>query len=374
MPRILFVGHSYINVEARKKLYQLAHYAGCDIWLVVPTRWRHESFGEYVFQPDPRDSVIKVFTVPVYISGRVFAFFYDPRAVVQIVHQVAPEIFHIEQEPGSLSLLQFVLLASFYPRAQVIAFAWENVLGQSRARQMLERIELARLDYLLVGSHSSAQVFCAKGYRGPLAVVPNVGVDAELFVPRRAARPLFDNRFVVGFAGRLVPEKGCLDLLDAFARLPEDFHLLFVGDGTLRDTLEQRAREYGIKPRVTFQPTVPQAQVADFLNQMDCLVLPSRTTKKWREQFGLVLAQAMACGIPVVGSDSGAIPEVIGDAGLIFPEGDVDALRQCILRLRDDCLRAELGQRGRARVLAHYTHERIAERTYAIYRKLLMRV
>jgi glycosyltransferase involved in cell wall biosynthesis len=151
--------------------------------------------------------------------------------------------------------------------------------------------------------------------------------------------------------------------------------LLFVGDGASRDELARRAQESGVAARVTFQRAVPHNRVADFLNALDVLVLPSRTLPtRWSEQFGLVLAQAMSCGVPVIGSTSGAIPEVIGDAGLIFPEGDVNALRDCLIRLRDDAgLRAELRAKGRARVMANYTHERIAGKTYAIYQALLAR-
>jgi glycosyltransferase involved in cell wall biosynthesis len=84
-----------------------------------------------------------------------------------------------------------------------------------------------------------------------------------------------------------------------------------------------------------------------------------------------VLIEAMACGAPVVGSTCGEIPQVIGDAGLIFPEGDVDALRDALLRLqRDDELRRALSARGRARVLARYTQKQIAAETVAVYRQM----
>ena len=106
---------------------------------------------------------------------------------------------------------------------------------------------------------------------------------------------------------------------------------------------------------------VKPEQVKDYLRQMNVLVLPSLTTPKWKEQFGRALIEAMACGVPVVGSNSGAIPETIGDAGLIVPEGDVAALRAAIIRLKDDAeLRAELSRRGLERV-KRWSHETIAE-------------
>jgi glycosyltransferase involved in cell wall biosynthesis len=96
------------------------------------------------------------------------------------------------------------------------------------------------------------------------------------------------------------------------------------------------------------------------------------TRRNWKEQFGRVLVEAMASGVPVIGSDSGAIPGVIGDAGLVVPEGDVAALHGALCRLRDDPhLRRELAQRGRQRALAHFTHQQIAAATVEVYRQMM---
>jgi glycosyltransferase involved in cell wall biosynthesis len=102
------------------------------------------------------------------------------------------------------------------------------------------------------------------------------------------------------------------------------------------------------------------------------LVLPSRTTSQWKEQFGRVLIEAMACETPVVGSSSAEIPRVIGGAGLVFPEGDVAALgHQLSVLYENPGTRAELGAKGRDRVLERFTHRQIAEDTAEFYRKVL---
>ena len=102
------------------------------------------------------------------------------------------------------------------------------------------------------------------------------------------------------------------------------------------------------------------------------LVLPSRSKPNWKEQFGRTLVEAMACGVPVIGSTCGEIPNVIGDAGLIFPEDDATALATQLRRLQSDCVvRADLAQRGRQRVLANFTQAQIARRTYEVYQAVL---
>ena len=102
--------------------------------------------------------------------------------------------------------------------------------------------------------------------------------------------------------------------------------------------------------------------------------MPSRTRPNWKEQFGRVIIEAMACGVPVIGSDSGEIPHVIGDAGLVFSEGDAGGLRDHLARLQAEPGLAEaLGELGRQRVLEHFTQASIARRTAAVYAEMMSR-
>ncbi|MCG8349514.1 MAG: glycosyltransferase family 4 protein, partial [Chloroflexales bacterium] len=174
------------------------------------------------------------------------------------------------------------------------------------------------------------------------------------------------------FVGRLVPEKGVMDLVEALPGLPDNVVVRFVGDGVLRAQIERRAGELELTDRVELHTAVPSTSIPTVLQQLDALALPSHTTANWKEQFGRILIEAMSCGVPVIGAASGEIPNVIGDAGLIVPERNSAALRSAISRLLyDGALRHELRQRGRARVLAHYTQAALARRYYAIYDTML---
>jgi glycosyltransferase involved in cell wall biosynthesis len=144
--------------------------------------------------------------------------------------------------------------------------------------------------------------------------------------------------------------------------------LTLVGSGEELEALRKLASEGGIADRVTLGVRLPSAEMPDFYRSLDLLVLPSRTRPNWKEQFGRVLIEAMASGVPVLGSDSGEIPHVIGSAGVVFPEGDVGALRSQLQRLMQDRAAREcLAAAGRERVLAQYTMAEIARQTVAAY-------
>jgi glycosyltransferase involved in cell wall biosynthesis len=156
--------------------------------------------------------------------------------------------------------------------------------------------------------------------------------------------------------------------------LPDtNWRLAIVGDGPERAQLGALANALGIGEQVDFLGQRASTQMPDVYPTFDALVLPSLTRPNWKEQFGRVLIEAMACGVPVIGSDCGEIPNVIGDAGLIFPEGDISALRDSIAcLLADSKQRARYAEAGRQRVLTEFTQAQIAAATHRVYREILL--
>ena len=213
----------------------------------------------------------------------------------------------------------------------------------------------------------------SKNYRSPIHVIPQFGLDPSQFTPTAGTTRATDAPFRIGYIGRFVEEKGVGVLLDAVAEMRGNWELLLLGGGPLKAKLKARAEELQIAERVRIGKWVPSGEMPAFYRQLDLLVLPSLTRPNWKEQFGRILTEAMACQVPVIGSDCGEIPNVIGDGGLVFPEGDVAALRSQIQTLYSDPdRRAALGKNGRARVFKYFTQERIADETYAVYREMRM--
>jgi glycosyltransferase involved in cell wall biosynthesis len=176
---------------------------------------------------------------------------------------------------------------------------------------------------------------------------------------------------VVGFVGRLVEEKGGAVLLDALAHIDGVWQLDILGDGPDKPALVEQARRLHIADRITFG-TLPSTRMPGYYQGIDALVVPSLTRPNWKEQFGRVIVEAMSCGVPVIGSASGNIPDVMGDAGLIVPEGDSAALAERLHQvMRSPDLRRDLAAQGRQRVLDRYTQAQVAAQTVAVYHAML---
>ena len=162
--------------------------------------------------------------------------------------------------------------------------------------------------------------------------------------------------FHIGYVGRLVPEKGIDLLIRAAAQLDGNWALSIIGTGPEKASLMCLVDTLGCERRVRFHGSLQHHALRKALASLDVLVSPSRTRPNWKEQFGRVLIEAMACRVAVIGSSSGEIPVVIGDAGLVFREDDVNDLKRCLESLqRDIGLRDKLAELGYRRVQANYT-------------------
>jgi glycosyltransferase involved in cell wall biosynthesis len=362
--RVLMISKALVVGLYQRKLELLAE-RGVDLLAITPPGWRDER-GDMPLER-AYTTGYTLDTLPIAHNGDFHLHFY--RGLGPRLHQFQPDLVHIDEEPYNLAAWQ-ALVHARRAGARTVAFSWQNLNRRYPPPFAWgERWALRRLNGLIAGTDSAATVWRAKGYRGPMAVIAQFGTDGDLFRPAQQ-RP--DRPFTLGYFGRLVEEKGVRLLLEACAALAGEWRLLLLGGGPLRDELEQTARGLGIGARVAFHAQVASTDIPGWYQRIDALALPSLTRPNWKEQFGRVLVEAMASGVPVIGSDSGAIPGVIGAGGLVVPEGDAAALTHAIGRLRDEPgLRQTLAAQGRARALAEFSHAGVADQTVAFYRELL---
>jgi glycosyltransferase involved in cell wall biosynthesis len=198
-----------------------------------------------------------------------------------------------------------------------------------------------------------ADVLEGKQSRATQTICP-LPVDASVYFPRPEAASPFSRQTgepAIGYVGRLVESKGLATLAKALEKLTDlAWHFHVIGTGEYRATFQRLLAEAGIAGRVTFHGFTPHLKTPEYLSAFDLLVVPSETQPNWKEQFGRVVVEAMACGTPVVGSDSGEIPVLIraSGGGIVFPERDVTALADAIRRLiTQPDLQRQLAEKGR---------------------------
>jgi glycosyltransferase involved in cell wall biosynthesis len=362
--RVWVVSHAYAAPINHDKLRALVAPGGLELTLLTPARWL-TPLGRLQAPTSARE--YRIIHSRVLGSGRPGACLY--RDGWRALRRARPDVLHAEIEPWSMVALQCVLARA----APLVLFTWENLTGPRwRLSRAVERFVLRRVAFVIAGNQAARTRVERLGVpAGRVRVLPQFGVDPARYARAEAAalRARFGlGRPVVGFVGRLVPEKGVDLLVDALD--PLDAQLLLVGDGPERAALERRLAGWP-QGRAVFAGAVAHEAVPDYLAALDVLVLPSRTTSMWAEQFGHVLIEAMAAGVPVVGSSSAAIPEVVGEAGLLFAEGDAHALRACLSAiLTDKALRQGLSARGRDRVERAYTHAVVAAAQRDIYARV----
>jgi len=367
--RVLRIAHASLTPALRERERALAkECADIDLEVLTTTRWREAGVDVYA----TADDLFQVSPARACLSNHIQLFAYDPRPVVSALRRHRPHLIDLNHEPYSIACAEILALADWLlPGVPVVMQVAQNILRQYPPPvNWLQNRALRRIAAAYACSEGAREVLHAKGFQNPISIIP-FGVNTETFRPGTQRRK--GATLTIGFVGRMLPGKGLGVLADALTKLAsESWRLLLVGDGPERKRFEHVLAERALLDRAEFAGAIPYEKVADFYRRMDIFVMPTRTTGRIREQFGRVLVEAMASGVPVVGTTCGAIPEVVGDAGLIVSENDPDALAETLRRLlADETLRERLARVGPERAEQNYSWERVAARTQALFRQVL---
>lgn len=365
--KILMLSKALVVGMYQRKAEELAALPDVELTVAVPPVWEEPGVG-----PMPLErkytSGYRLAVLPMWLNSHFHLHFYP--GLRRLVELIQPDIFHIDEESFNFATFQAMQLGVQF-RAKSCFYNWANIERRYPPPfSTFERYTLKHAAAAIAGNHEAADIIERHGYEGPIFVLPQFGIDPDLFYP--AADSLPTEPFRIGYFGRMIESKGVLDLIEALPLLPDFVQLLLIGDGELLPQIVERVAQLQLTERVEIRPRVPSGEVPEAMRSLHAFVLPSRTTPRWKEQFGRVLVEAMASGVVPIGSDSGEIPHVIGEAGLIFHEGDVTNLAANIRTLIEQPqLRAELAHKGRQRALDQYTQRSLARSYYEVYQQML---
>lgn len=373
--RLLLIGHPYAALENRKKVQALASHF--DLTCVTSTMEDGIILGrpasDFDNESDAPARAYRLVRLPRTRRGST-TFMYAGLAA--LMRRRRFDVVLVENEPWAAVCWQArVLTGLFQSHCLFGEFTWENVERPGWKGGLLALVYRAMnavSDFFIAGNQAAKAILMKRGARSrKVHVDAELGIDLANHSPAspdertrlRITLGLPAEAFIIGYCGRMTEEKGLRELITACDALG-DVHLALLGAGPMKSWLEEQASS---RPWLHLLPPRPHWEIPDFLRCLDLFVLASKPLRSmqncWEEQFGHVLIEAMACCVPTLGSDSGAIPEVIGMSQAVFPQGDARALESLLAHFRQDAAaRAELANKQLERTRQLYTHEAVAAR------------
>ena len=363
---LLVVSHSCALALNRQIYAEIRRCTGWRITIVVPEDWRDE-FGNRINQPhfDGLDDAVRI---PVLLNGNIILHSYR-KSFRSYLPELRPDLIYVNHEPYALATAQVCWANLRSIKVPFGIYSCQNIKKDYPPPfSWMEKMVYRNSKFAFPITPDVADVLNAKGFSGASAVCA-LPLDPEVYHPRLRQSPPagFERQAdtVFGFVGRLTEAKGLRTLGLALEKMRDlSWQLVVIGAGEFQKEFEELLTRGGIRNKVHFAGYVPHAETPRWLAAMDALVLPSETQPNWKEQFGRVIPEALACGAAVVGSDSGEIPKLIKESGggLVFPERNVDALADALkTMISKPQLREELATAGREWVSANISLESVAK-------------
>lgn len=375
--RILSIGHSYVLGVNRPTIREIARDETLDVTVVAPQNF-HGSLSSLKCEPE-ENSNIKLIPVATYFSQKIHFFIYDPKALYKVFKSQKWDLIHIWEEPYIFSGWQVARFAQafnipyFFWTAQNLnkKYPWPFSFFE---KQVLEKTS----GWLACGNLVQENLVQKKKYPQDKSEIVNLAVDVQHFQPlskeekEKKKKEIGVDGLLLGYLGRLTNDKGISLILEVLEKIKDDpsWSFVFWGSGEEKENIEKWAQEQNLQNRVSVQ-LLKHNEVPNKLPILDVLLAPSQTMPHWREQFGRMIVEAFASGVPVISSDSGEIPFVMGDAGEVLPEKDVDLWEQ---KIREVIKKPEKRQTMREKGLFRaksFSAQKIASHYIQFYEKVL---
>lgn len=363
--KVLFIWHAAVVESYQQYIAELAKNKDLEITLLIPPGWTEGARyvkAEKICDPDYKIIVGKV-------VGETDSLSYFFWGLPYYLWKIKPDLIHLFEEPyHNIAAHTALFRKIFCPKSKFIFQTFQNLVEDYPAKWInIQNKVFTASDAAIANANEMKDILLHWGYRKKIHVI-YPGIETKLFSPKdpsQLRKKLGLTAFTIGYFGRITKEKGIKDLIDASNKLDFSHQLLLIGNGPDKEYFKT------LSDKIVWVDAVPSDKLSGYYSALDAFALPSRTGKNWKEQFGRVLVEAMLCGVPVIGSSSGEIPNVIGEAGLVFKEQDPNDLADKITLLHSNPgLRKELSQKGLKRG-AGFDWKFVAEKVYNIYIDLL---
>jgi len=376
MIKIVVISHAYVEPFTRVGLVSNELYPEFEQTVIIPEYLAKKYSLGYKKLVDEGYRVITVKTsLNIHNSVRFYSF-----TLLKYLKESNPDIIFINNEPWSTTAFQTIFFCKLLRlKTKAVIYTSENLIRKYPIPfRWFEKYALNNTNLVLTVTKNEGREILLryKKYKGKVEYLP-LSVNTDVFRKidvsdlKKSLLNNFDATFTIGYVGRIVKEKGIDTLIEAISSLEIKDKLIIIGDGPYKESLLKLIKKFNLSEKVIFIDRIFYSELPRYINCMDLLILPSITTSNWREQFGRVLIEAMACEVPVIGSSSGEIPEVVNGVGLIFQEKNVQELKEKILQLYSNPeLRKKLGMLGRKYVKSLYDTKVIMQKTVDVYKNL----
>jgi len=352
--KLLTIGHSYVVSLNRSLMRELNAQGNIEVTVLAP-EYFHGDLRSLSMEPEPQASFLKVRSIKCYFSKKIHFFFYDPLELKKILQEEDFDYFYLWEEPYVVSGYQVARELQRLKKPYAI-FSAQNILKKYPwPFSHFEKFALEHSQAVWPCGNLVLECLNKKGFGHLKADVVSLPVDLKHFHKATKENKLKEKerlglkqKKIIGFMGRLTPEKGVGFFLKALEELLKnpDYGGLLIGSGPLEPEIQAWIKSHRFESKVKLVSAL-HSEVSRVLSVMDVILCPSQSTPFWEEQFGRMIIEAFACGIPVIGSRSGEIPYVVSEAGLLVdPQDTAGWIKSAKTVLEDEIFSQELIQKG----------------------------